>query len=48
MCQKICYGAQYIYGIPLEGIACVMSLYKHEEYPSNSMDQKNSAHDIIV
>jgi hypothetical protein len=31
-----------------KGIACLMSLLKHEQYLFNSLDQNNSAHGIIV
>jgi hypothetical protein len=32
---------------PKKGIACLMSLSRHEQYPSNSLDQNNSAHGVV-
>ncbi len=26
------------------GIACSLSLFRHEQYPSNNLDQNNSVH----
>jgi hypothetical protein len=28
------------------GIACVLSSFGHEQYPSDSLDQNNSAHGV--
>jgi len=28
------------------GIACSLSLFGHEQYPSNSLDQNNAAHGV--
>jgi hypothetical protein len=30
------------------GIACLVSPFGHEQYPSNSLDQNNSAHGVIM
>jgi hypothetical protein len=35
-------------GYPKRGIACLVSPFKHEQYPSNSLDQNNFAHGVIV
>jgi len=35
-------------GYPKRGIACLMSLSRHEQYPFNSLDQNNLAHGIIM
>ncbi len=35
-------------GYPKRGIACLVNPYGHEQYPSNNLDQNNSAHDVIV
>ncbi len=37
-----------IMGFPKKGIACFLSRFGHEQYPSNSLDQNNSTHDVIV
>jgi len=29
-----------------KGIACSLNLFRHEQYPSNSLDQNNSAHGV--
>jgi hypothetical protein len=28
------------------GIACSLSIFGHEQYPFNSLDQNNSTHDV--
>jgi hypothetical protein len=33
-------------GYPDKGIACSLNLFKHEQYPSDSLNQNNSAHGI--
>ncbi len=35
-------------GYPKKGISCLVSHFKHEQYPSNNMDQNNLAHGVIV
>jgi len=35
-------------GYPKKGIACLMNPFEHEQYPSNSLDQNNFAHGVIV
>ncbi len=31
-----------------KGIACLMNLSMHEQYPFNNMDQNNSAHGVLM
>jgi len=31
-----------------KGIACLVNPSKHEQYPFNSLDQNNSAHDVTM
>jgi hypothetical protein len=33
-------------GYPKKSIACSLNFLKHEQYPSNSLDQNNSAHGV--
>jgi hypothetical protein len=35
-------------GYPKRGIACLVSPFRHEQYPSNSLDQNNSTHGFIM
>jgi hypothetical protein len=35
-------------GYPKKGIACLVDSFGHEQYPSNSLDQNNSTHDVIM
>jgi hypothetical protein len=35
-------------GYPKRGIACLVSLFKHEQYLSNILDQNNSAHGVTM
>ncbi len=35
-------------GYPKKGISCLVSPYRHEQYPSNYMDQNNLAHDVTM
>jgi hypothetical protein len=30
------------------GITCLVNLFKHEQYPSNILDQNNSAHGVTM
>ncbi len=33
-------------GYPKRGIACSLNPFGHEQYPSDSLDQNNSAHGV--
>jgi hypothetical protein len=47
--QKICYRAQMIFRIPYKGWVhntCALSILKHEQYHSDSLDQNNVAHGV--
>jgi len=35
-------------GYPKRGITCLVSPSRHEQYPSNSLDQNNSTHGVTV
>jgi hypothetical protein len=35
-------------GYPKRGIACLVDLYGHEQYPSNSLDKNNFAHGVTM
>jgi len=35
-------------GYPKKGITCLANLFEYEQYPSNSLDQNNSACGVIV
>jgi hypothetical protein len=35
-------------GYPKEGIACLINIFGHEQYLSNSLDQNNSIHGVTM
>jgi hypothetical protein len=35
-------------GYPKKSIACLMSLFGHEQYPFNSLDQNSSTHGVTM
>jgi len=35
-------------GYPMKGISCLVSPFRHVQYPSNNMDQNNLAHGVTM
>jgi hypothetical protein len=46
MFQRIYYGTNVFLGYLERDITCSLSLSRHEQYPSNNVNQNNSAHGV--